>query len=154
MYAQKTKVSVKDSRLEIEDTLARYGVREKQFTDLEDRSMIQFKHKNRVIRFTLFLPSPNDKKFETSKTGRSLSNSGIRNAWDQACRTKWRALLLGIKAKLEIVQSGITTFEEEFMAHTVMPDGRTVAEHAIPRIAQSYAEQKNCDLLGFNGAPK
>lgn len=40
-------------------------------------------------------------------------------------RRRWRALLLGIKAKLEYVQSGIATFDEEFLAHIVIDD-RTV----------------------------
>jgi hypothetical protein len=45
---------------------------------------------------------------------------------------------LVIKAKLEAVASGITTFEDEFLAHIVMPDGQTVATHIKPRIAQAY----------------
>jgi hypothetical protein len=51
-------------------------------------------------------------------------------------RQQWRALLLCIKAKLEAVASGIETFEEAFLAHVVMPDGRTVYEHTAPRIEQ------------------
>ena len=58
--------------------------------------------------------------------------------WEQACRQRWRALALVIKAKLEAVESGITTFEDEFLAHIVMPDGQTVATHIKPRIAEAY----------------
>ena len=35
---------------------------------------------------------------------------------DQACRQRWRALLLVIKAKLEAVTAGISTVETEFLA--------------------------------------
>jgi len=54
------------------------------------------------------------------------------------CRQKWRALALVIKAKLEAVESGISVFEDEFMAAIVMPNGRTVSEEIRPRIAAAY----------------
>lgn len=40
-----------------------------------------------------------------------------------------RALALCIKAKLEAVQAGIVTFDEEFLAHFLLPDGKTVGDH-------------------------
>jgi hypothetical protein len=40
--------------------------------------------------------------------------------------------VLAVKAKLISVADGIETFEEAFMAHVVMPDGRTVAETITP----------------------
>ena len=58
---------------------------------------------------------------------------------DQAQRTRrerWRALLLCIKAKLESVSSNIESFDEAFFAHVVMPDGKTVYQHAAPRLEQ------------------
>jgi hypothetical protein len=54
-----------------------------------------------------------------------------------ASREGWRALVLAIKAKLEAVEAGITTFETEFLAHIVLPDGRTVGEHAIPKLEET-----------------
>ena len=57
------------------------------------------------------------------------------------------ALALVVKAKLEAVQSGIVGFEDEFMAHIVMPDGKTVAEHARPLIASAYETGKVPALL-------
>jgi hypothetical protein len=53
-------------------------------------------------------------------------------------REAWRALLLCIKAKLVSVESKIETFEEAFLAHVVMPDGKTAYEHTRPRIAAMY----------------
>jgi hypothetical protein len=55
-------------------------------------------------------------------------------AWEQACRSRWRALLLCIKAKLEACAVGITTFDSEFLAHIVTGDGRTVAERIVPQL--------------------
>jgi hypothetical protein len=34
---------------------------------------------------------------------------------------RWRALLLMIKAKVEAVESGVVTFEDEWLAHFVLP---------------------------------
>ena len=51
------------------------------------------------------------------------------------------------KAKLEAVESGIATFEEEFMAHIVMPNGKTVGEMALPLIESAYKTNKHVPLL-------
>jgi hypothetical protein len=119
-YAERTKVGVDQTRLEIERTLKRYGAdRFAYFSEL-DRAIIVFEAQARRIRFDLPLPQ-----------GKAERDDKLR-------RQKWRALLLCIKAKLESVESKIETFEEAFLAHVVMPDGRTVAEHTQPRIAQVY----------------
>jgi hypothetical protein len=47
---------------------------------------------------------------------------GAYKAWKQAYHQRWRALALAIKA----VESGIATFEEEFLAHIALPNGSTV----------------------------
>ena len=43
-----------------------------------------------------------------------------------------------IKAKLEAVENSIATFEEEFLAHIVLPNDRTVADYVIPQVAAMY----------------
>jgi hypothetical protein len=48
--------------------------------------------------------------------------------YDQACRSRWRSLLLLIKATLESIEIGIISEDEAFIAQTVGQDGRTVAE--------------------------
>lgn len=62
--------------------------------------------------------------------------------WEKACRQKWRALALCIKAKLEAVEAEISEFEEEFMAHVILPDGSTVSEFMRPQIRQAYATRQ------------
>ena len=52
-----------------------------------------------------------------------------------------------IKAKLEAVETGITTFEEEFFAHFVLPGGKTVFQEAMPMLEQVY-QGKDVPLLG------
>lgn len=51
---------------------------------------------------------------------------------------KWWALYLVIKAKLEAVESGISCFEDEFMANIVLPDGSLVGDFMRPQIAAAY----------------
>jgi hypothetical protein len=65
----------------------------------------------------------------------------------KAQRQKWRALLLCIKAKLEAVESKIETFEEAFLAHVVMPDGKTVGDHTLTAIAVAYEGKDMPPLL-------
>jgi hypothetical protein len=68
---------------------------------------------------------------------------------EQACRQRWRALALAIKAKLEAVEAGITSFEDEFMAHIVLPDGSTFGRWARPQIAKVYEENTMPSLLAL-----
>jgi len=66
-------------------------------------------------------------------------------------RQLWRALSLVIKAKMEACESNITDFEREFLAHIVMPDGKTVGEHVIPVMEQAYLSGHTPQLLLGSG---
>ena len=126
LYAQKTKVPIAQSRAEIERLLDRHKA--KQYGTAVDydlrQARVQFRLHERIVRFIITLPDP--KKY----------GQGERLA--QAERQKWRALLLVIKAKLEAVENSIATFEEEFLAHIVLPNDRTVADYVIPQVAAMY----------------
>lgn len=50
-------------------------------------------------------------------------------------------------ARLEAVESGITVFEEEFMAHIVLPNGQTVGEFMTPQIESAYRDGKMPPML-------
>src|SRR3954469_20151402 len=112
-FAEGTSVSVEKSRAEIEGLINRYGATSTGFLTAPDRSVIVFEAKGRRIRFDLPLPSKDDKRFGRDGRGSARSPAKRMEAWEQACRQKWRALALVIKAKLEAVESGITTFEDE-----------------------------------------
>jgi hypothetical protein len=43
-----------------------------------------------------------------------------------------------VKAKLGAVEAKIVTFEEEFLAHILLPDDTTVGQWARPQIAAAY----------------
>jgi hypothetical protein len=135
-YAEGTTVTPERSQQEISATLRKYGAQSFAYGWDDNRAMIQFVAHERQIRFLLDLPHPDDKAFKTTSTGRSRTNP--QSAYEGEIRRRWRALNLAIKAKLESVETGIATFEEEFMAHIVMPDGKTVAEHLVPKIEAAY----------------
>lgn len=63
---------------------------------------------------------------------------GAVRRWEQACRQRWRALLLVVKAKLEAIETGIATFDGEFMANIVLPGGGTVGDWMTPQIERAY----------------
>jgi hypothetical protein len=67
--------------------------------------------------------------------------------YEQACRQRWRALLLIVKAKLEAVTAGISTVEREFLPDVVLPNGATVGEWVGPQIATVYARHEMPALL-------
>ena len=80
-----------------------------------------------------------------------ISEAQAQRAWEQACRSRWRALLLAIKAKLEAVQCHIAEFEDEFLAYVVLPDNSTVGARLHPQIAQAYETKQMPELLGLPG---
>ena len=146
IYASQTLVSAEKSKGEIERTLRRYGAEEFVSGWDKDKAIIMFKMANRRIRF--YLPMPDKELFRKTPSGRERSQEwAIEQAWEQAGRQRWRALALAIKAKLEAVESGITSFEEEFMAHVVMPNGQNLGAWIVPQIAEAYEKKKMPSLL-------
>lgn len=138
-YAEQTTVSSERSRAEIETILGRYGATSFAYMWQGTTALILFEYKEKRIRFMLKLPSRDDKKIKyTPERGTVRSREAQEKAYEQAVRQKWRALALVIKAKLEAVESGISVFEEEFMANIVLPNGQTTAEYMIPQINEAY----------------
>jgi hypothetical protein len=141
-YAAKTTVPVERSRNEIESTLARYGASQFLYGWDRDGAVIAFvvepePGQKRQVRFHLPLPSRDERRFTHHSRGRRTPESAERE-WEQAARQRWRALLLVVKAKLEAVESGIATFEDEFLAYIMLPDGRTVGGWIGPQLEAAY----------------
>lgn len=147
-YAENTSVSTEKSRGEIERTLQRYGATGFMYGWQGDRAAVQFDMNARRIRFELPLPDPKDRAFtHTPSTRKPRTAAQAAEAWEQACRQRWRALSLAIKAKLEAVECGITDFESEFLAHIVLPGGQTVGRWMLPQIAETYETGRMPPLL-------
>lgn len=145
-YAQGTSVTVDKSKAEIERVLTRYGADSfmygsKHTKGESSQAMIMFTFDGKQIKFVLPLPDPDE--FSMTPAGRRRRHiDDMLKAYEQACRQRWRALCLVIKAKLEAVESGITTFEEEFLAHILLPNRQTVGQYVMPQIDQAYSTGK------------
>lgn len=146
-YAENTQVSSDRSRAEIERTLRRYGATAFAYGWDAQAATLMFEITNRRVLFRLPMPDVTDKRFTRTPTGKDRSPSAAEAAFEQAVRQRWRALALVIKAKLEAVAAGITTVEQEFLAHIVMPDGRTVGQHTAPAIESAYQSGQMPQLL-------
>ena len=151
-YAEKTSVSIAKTKADIEELVQRAGAGQFISGYKDNLAVIGFSLADRQIRFILPLPDKKDHTF--------LYTPGRRNkrteqqayaAWEQACRSRWRALYLIIKAKLEAVESGISTVEREFFYDIVLPDGKTVGEWMAPQLEDAYATGNMPPLLPMLG---
>ena len=147
-YASQTEVSSDRSRSEIEKNLMRYGANKFMYGWDEQMATIAFEMSCRQIQFRLPMPNRTSNEFTRTPTGKlRTSQMQIDAAYEQAVRQRWRALALVIKAKLEAVEAGITEFEDEFLAHIVLPDGNTVGRWMAPQVAHAYQTGKMPPLL-------
>lgn len=130
-FAQDTSVPVSKSRDQIVDLMKRAGADAFMFGEDAGRATIGFRLGGRYLRFTVPVP---------------------QSASLQLQRTRWRALWLTVKAQLEAVAIGLTTIEDAFLAETLLPDRRTIAEVMAPQIEDAYRSGKMPPLLPFYGA--
>ena len=118
-FAEGTSVPADQTRLEIERLVKNHGGINIIYGETEDLGRLAFKLRGRQIRFDLKLVDEVKQKMEH--------------------RRRWRALLLVLKGKLEALHDNtIETFEEAFLAHTVTPNGQTVAEAMLPQLKEAY----------------
>jgi len=155
-YAENTEVGAERSRQEIEKTLQRYGARSFMYGFDEHRAMVMFAVHGRKVRFVLPVPDREDKEFKWTNHDppRRRTLKQQEDAHEQAVRQRWRALNLVIKAKLEAVETGIVSFDAEFLAHLVLPNGSTVADTAIPAVQLAYETNTMTSLLPDYDGPK
>lgn len=122
-YAQKTKVPVVQTVNEIQKELKRFGATEFGYILRESvkdgqQAQVAFRVGRYAVRMSILVPED-----------------------EQLARSRWRSLLLGIKAKLVMVDEGISTVEREFLADVVAPNGRTVFENVEPALLSGKTPQ-------------
>lgn len=137
VYAKNTEVPADRSRQEIERDLIRFGATGFSYGWELDRAMVEFLYAGRRIRLQLTMPPRADFTAKPANA-RFWNQARVDQAWEQVKRQRWRALSLVLKAKLVAVSEGIKSFEHEFGMDIVMPDGRTVADHVLPRVKEAY----------------
>ena len=146
-YARNTTVSAIRTRNEIEETLERYGADGFAYATQGSLATVIFAVANRRIRFVLELPDQEDFRYTNYRQPRLRSAQAQHEAHDQACRQRWRALLLVVKAELEAVTAGISTIETEFLANILLLDNSTAGEWMLPQIDRAYRTSKMPPLL-------
>ena len=141
-YAANTSVPIGRSQEEIKSILTKYQATSFMFGEAMESAMIAFELRGRRIKFVR----------PTLIHGKAKNSKNMYMSKDQVGkenRRRWRCLVIAIKAKLECVESGITTLEQEFMAQIVLPDGQTVHQAIHQQIAESYKTQQMPPLLGM-----
>lgn len=154
-YAENTSVPADRSRAEIDRVLSKYGAsgfgyswerREVAIrpvpmygpkTEQRDFAAVVFQFKERRVRLDVPMPTARE--------------AGTAQRAEARTRQRWRALLLVIKAKLEAVESGISTLEQEFLANIVTESGRTIGEVLVPRLSEAMAAGRLLPAAGETG---
>lgn len=154
-YAKRTKVSPEQTKAELEQLVLAHGATGYMTGHRGKIALVGFEMRDRQIQFLLPMPEADEPEFARKAVNATTSKPRTEPeriaAWQQACAQRWRQALLVVKAKLEAVEVGIVAFEEEFLAHIVLPGGQTVGQAMIPRIASAYETGSTPPLLGHFG---
>jgi hypothetical protein len=147
-FAATTNVSSARTKDEIERIVKKYGAKSFGSFDDGNKVVVLFETQDRRVRFTIPMPDRGAKEFGYEPhRGLPRSERAATQFWEQACRQRWRALLLAIKAKLESVEAGIESFDEAFLSHIVLPDGETFGPRALDAITIAYSGKPLPPLL-------
>ena len=139
-YAAGSEVPVGRSRQHLEQLLTAHGADGFAYGWSKTQDRIEFVMQDRRIRFTL--PRPDRAKFLLTPSGLQRTDQQIQSALDGEDRRRWRALLLVVRAKIEAVEGGIATFDEEFLAFIVMPNDRTIGDVLVPQLTDGSITRK------------
>ena len=144
-YAAQTRVPISKTKADIEDLLAKHGATGFGYVTEGNRALVAFNMSGPRVQLMLMIPSIDEYALTPRNSRRPAAAQ--QSAWEQACRQRWRALLLIIRAKLEAVESSITTLESEFLANIVLPDGVTVGQLLAPQVDEAYATGRMPPML-------
>jgi hypothetical protein len=73
---------------------------------------------------------------EHSVQGKRRAPNVMRDLAHQEERRVWRVLYFHLKAMFEAADSGVIAVEDIILPYIVTPDGRTIAEHVAPKLAE------------------
>lgn len=146
-YAGKTTIDRSSSVAELDRLVTRYGANGFAYGREDDAAWVGFRVGGRTVRLTVPMPDRNSAEFTETPTGKLRAESTALAEWEQACRARWRAVVLVVKAKLEAIECGISTIEREFLVDLVLPDGRTVGQHVLPGVVASLESGRVVRLL-------
>jgi hypothetical protein len=115
-YAQGTVVTEPESQAEIRNLLTKHGATDCTVgLNASGSGVVKFTMGGRRVRLLLSLPIQSRER-----------------------PRRWRVLLLLLKAKMEAVDSGLSTFDAEFLSHIVMENGTSVGQFMAPKLSEAY----------------
>lgn len=138
MFAQKTTVTVEKSTEELRDFLTKIGAVGFSFASYDGEAFLAFTYRDRPVRMKFSIPI---------HPGQDATIAQVKK-FEQARRTKWRQLLLCIKAKFECVFCGVETFDQAFLTHIVLKEGVVVGDNVL-NLLTDISEKEIPLHLGF-----
>lgn len=132
-YAKDTSVSVSQTKQQVEKLLTDWGIDEFFFGRSSRGDGLGFKYKDRMYKFNI--PTPEQGYLSNVK-------------YQQKIRQRWRIFYMTLKMKLEEIDGGGETFEDQFLSKMCLPDGSTVGDFMrLPENVTRLAETEMPKLL-------
>lgn len=141
-YAKDTAVPVERSQAELCALMRQAGATHQQFGSGPGVSWIEWATSTRHVRVTLPIPDITHRDFTHTPKGVRRSPADAARAHAQHIKAGWRQLVLVVKAKLEAIRAGISTFDDEFLAFIVTADGRTVSQAIRPALESAKPDAR------------
>lgn len=146
-YAHNTTTTKTATLAELETILGKYGCTSFIAGTHEGDATIGFQVAGLNILMRIPLPVIGERRFTHTPTGLPRHHAKVFDEHQAAVRATWRALLLFVKAKLVGVDQGLTTIEQEFLPHILLPGGGTFSDRVIPQIREAYQTGQMPTLL-------
>jgi hypothetical protein len=138
-YAHATTTTKTATITELEKVLSKYGCTSFFSGTHEGDATIAFQVHGLNILMRVPLPRITERRFtHTPASNVARHPDKVFDEHQTAVRATWRSLLLFVKAKLVAVDQGLTTIEQEFLPHILLPGGGTFGDQVIPQIREAY----------------
>jgi hypothetical protein len=151
-YAKGTEVPEYRTRNEIEAMLLARGARAIGIMQEDELSAVMFKMEGRGVKFVLTMPTLDDPDIGRTPTGRLRTKAAAQQALNDERKRMWRALLLVLKAKFEAVDSGIVSFDQEFLGNTMLPGTSYTVYDEVAEPMRARLEGSDTPLLQIGGS--
>lgn len=152
-YAHGTTVPVSRSRAELDELLKKHSASQRVFADDDEKGLeiVVFALAGRQYRLEVPLPKREaflifTKQINGAPRRYQRTPEDVAKVHEQACRERWRAIVLLVKAKLETIAIGLSTVEQEFFANLQTYEGKSLYEVLRHRISANY--ETGAPLLG------
>lgn len=152
-FAKGTKVAIETTDHQIKQMLRKAGATAYATFEDDSGAKIAFRLHDLNIRMSLAMPDRWSEQFTMRVVNQHgglsrRTEEAAEKLWEQACRERWRALHLCVKAKLEAIEAGVETFEDAFLAHVQTETGETVGERVRPQLASIISGNAPLQITG------